>query len=214
MSYEVELKFKITPIQKAALIKQSKFLSKKSFVDIYYDTPCYKLSLNDVWLRTRNNVFLLKVPINGQDYDLLKLQTNTPKNEIEDLIEIRRILNLNANIEHTENLHADLIKAGYLPLYTYHNIREKYQHDKFIIDFDTATWNDKTFEVCEIELLVEEENIPQALTKIENFAKNNGLSIEPVEARLIEIIKIQNPEHYHLLKQKILISSLPLQTVA
>ncbi len=197
------MKFKLTPKQKIDLIEDAEFISKETFTDVYYDTCDYKLSLNDTWLRSRNEDFLLKVPIQAKGCDLLKAQKNTPKKEIPDVIEIKKALGLK-NPDVSENFRDDLNLAGYLPLYKYQNIREKYLHNQFIIDFDRATWNNNIFEICEIEILVEsEQKIPQALDQIKNFAIEKNLTIAPVEARLIEIIKIQNPDHYQKLKAKL-----------
>ena len=198
--FEVEIKFKITPEQKIHLIKDAEFLSKEEFIDVYYDTETYDLSLKDIWLRTRNNKFLLKIPIHSQNHNLLKLQRNTPKKEIENLGEIINFLKLK-NIEKFKNLPETLIHNGYLPLYEYSNIREKYQAGSFIIDFDTALWENHIFETCEIELLAKSEaEIPKALDSIRSFAQSKNLTITPVEARLIEIIKIKNPDHYQKLQ--------------
>ncbi len=198
--FEVEIKFKITPEQKIHLIKDAEFLSKEEFIDVYYDTETYDLSLKDIWLRTRNNKFLLKIPIHSQNHNLLKLQRNTPKKEIENLGEIINFLKLK-NIEKFKNLPETLIHNGYLPLYEYSNIREKYQAGSFIIDFDTALWENHIFETCEIELLAKSEaEIPKALDSIRSFAQSKNLTITPVKARLIEIIKIKNPDHYQKLQ--------------
>lgn len=198
--FEVEIKFKITPEQKLHLIKDAQFLSQEEFIDVYYDTETYNLSLRDVWLRTRNNEFLLKIPIHTQNHNLLKLQRNTPKKEIQNLVEISNFLKLK-NIEKFKNLPDTLVNNGYLPLYEYSNIREKYQSGSFIIDFDTALWENHIFETCEIEYLAKsEEEIPRALEDIKSFAQSKNLAVTPVEARLIEIIKIQNPDHYHKLQ--------------
>ena len=197
------MKFKLTPKQKIDLIEDADFISKETFTDVYYDTCDYKLSLNDTWLRSRNEDFLLKVPIQAKGCDLLKAQKNTPKKEIQDVIEIKKALGLK-NPDVSKNFRDDLNLAGYLPLYKYQNIREKYQYNQFIIDLDRATWNNNIFEICEIEILVEsEQKIPQALDQIKNFAIDKNLTIAPVEARLIEIIKIQNPDHYQKLKAKL-----------
>lgn len=89
--FEIEMKFKVTSEQKTKLIENAEFINKEIFTDIYYDSCDYKLSLNDVWLRTRNGDFLLKVPIQTKGCELLKLQKNTPKKEIQDITEIKKL---------------------------------------------------------------------------------------------------------------------------
>lgn len=99
--------------------------------------------------------------------------------------------------QNNENLSEALIHAGYKPLYQYHNTREKYQCNQFIIDFDKAVWKEHTFEICEIKVLVERDrDVSNAFDQIKRFAEENNIKMEPIEARLIEIIKIQNPDHY------------------
>jgi predicted adenylyl cyclase CyaB len=194
--FEVEVKFKVNQKQKQLLTDSATFISTEKFQDIYYDTITYGLSLNDRWLRSRNGCFMLKIPIKSVKKNLLDLQKNTPKREIENLEEIKTHLALKA-VNTILPFEEVLLSSGFQPLYVYENIREKYEKRGLIIDFDTALWKGHTFSVCEIEKIVENESdIDETLKHIEEFAHAHGLTVEPIEARLIEIIKRQNPEHY------------------
>lgn len=74
--------------------------------------------------------------------------------------------------------------------------------DGFTIDLDKAIFDDFTYETCEIKLIVNHEReIDSALNTITRFAKTHGMSVKPVEGRLIEYLKRKVPEHYQALQR-------------
>jgi len=90
-----------------------------------------------------------------------------------------------------------------MPLYTFKNIRKTYTKNGFTIDLDTAYFDDFTYEMCEIELEVDNTaNVDTALKKIVAFAQEHGLTVKPVEGRLIEYLRRKHPDHYHALTHK------------
>lgn len=192
---EVEIKCKPTAEEKAALLKGAAFISEEYLTDIYYDSKSYELSLKDFWLRTRNDKFVLKVP--AAACSLLATQANTPKHEIEDEQEIRTMLKLSSQGSLTQALSI----AGYNPLYTLTKTRQKYTKSGFIIDIDHATFGDFTFDLCEIETMVQTpEEISLATQNLVAFAKQYGITLENIPGNLIALIKLVNPKHLELLE--------------
>jgi adenylate cyclase class IV len=194
---EVEIKCKPTPEEKAALLKYATLISEEQLTDIYYDSKSYELSLKDFWLRTRNNKFVLKIPATKPN-ELLAKQSNTPKHEIEDEDKIRELLNLT----NQEPLIQALACAGYTPLYTLTKTRNKYTKSGFIIDVDHATFENFTFDLVEIETMVQTpEEINQAMQALITFAQKHGITINAIPGNLIALIEKVNPEHSALLEK-------------
>jgi len=192
---EVELKFILTEAEEKRLLEGATFEKTQEFEDVYFDYQDYRLSTNDIWLRTRNEKFILKLPMPTQNPSL-KEQRNSPKHEIENHDEILRYF----NIKPQSNLHNDLMRIGINPLYQFKNIRRKYRKDSFIIDLDKAVFPDFVYETCEIELEVAyEHEIDEGIQKIITFATEHAIQIKHVEGRLIEYIRRKNPEHYQKL---------------
>ncbi len=198
---EIELKFKPTKQQKEEMIKDLIFVSEEIFHDVYYDKNDYSLSTNDIWLRSRNDIFMLKKPLTVNS-EYLKKQNNSPKKEITDLEEIINELNLSNNKKHL-NLHEHLIDSGIYDVYKYKNHRLKYKKAEFVIDFDHAIFPDGfECEVCEVEMIIEDDlKIEDAVNKIKIFAAAYGMQVEDVKARLIEYIERINYKHYCLLQE-------------
>ncbi|MEB3701720.1 CYTH domain-containing protein [Candidatus Bealeia paramacronuclearis] len=195
--FEVELKFMLTDAEKSHLLEGAVFVEHQNFVDVYYDDKNYSLSIKDVWLRTRNGKFVLKLPLSTTNSSL-KMQRNFPKHEIENERDILSHFNILQNI----STHEDLVENGIYPLYQFRNMREKYVKDGFIIDIDKAIFEDFIYETCEIELVVASESeIEHAIKEIEDFAKRHGIKVTHVEGRLIEYIRRKNPRHYEKLKK-------------
>jgi predicted adenylyl cyclase CyaB len=193
---EVEIKCKPTTEQMAALLKDAKFISEEHLTDIYYDSSTYELSLKDFWLRTRNDKFVLKTP--ATTCPILAEQANTPKHELENEQEIRKALKLSSQ----GSLKEAIMLANYKPLYTLSKIRKKYTKNGFIIDVDHATFETLTFDLCEIETMVEKiEDIKQATQNLINFAKGYGITLKGIPGNLIALIQIINPTHFELLEK-------------
>lgn len=195
---EVELKFILTLEQEELLLTHATFVKKIEFTDTYYDTTDYDLTTKDIWLRSRNGKFVLKYPL-ATTSDALKLQSNAPKQEIEDEEAIRKTLSIPLG----HSLREDLLKSHIKPLYTFRNVRKTYTKNGFNIDLDTAIFDDFTYETCEIEREVENAaEIDATLEQIVTFARAHGLSVKPVEGRLIEYLRRKHPAHYHALQYK------------
>jgi adenylate cyclase class IV len=177
----------------AALLAGATFLGEEHNTDTYYDTPTYELSTQDIWLRSRNDRFVLKKPAAKKAQ--LVVQS---KYEIEDEVQIRQHLNIPAGLP----LKEALLDAGYKPLYTFTNFRKKYQKEGFFLDFDCAQLGAVTYQLCEIELIVElAEQVAQATERIIEFMKKHEIAVASVEGKLIKLIKMTNPDHFQALQR-------------
>lgn len=80
------------------------------------------------------------------------------------------------------------------------NNRKSYKKNGFNIDIDKMSFD---YEVCEIELLVEDENkIKEAEEKIVNFAKKYKLEPSKLLAKRIEYLKRFKPEVFQEIYEK------------
>lgn len=190
---EVEKKFILNEQDKERLIKNAQFLNERTFTDIYYDTEIFSLTSIGKWLRSRESRFELKIPLH-KGVDRLADQYD----ELEDEQKIRENLNLPPN----GNLAQDLAKAGYSPFCTCKTKRRKYKKGIFTIDLDIVDFQDFTYDIGEIELMVNEKSeIENSIEKIMIFAKDQNLTIAPVRGKVIEYLKRAKPNHYQVLVQ-------------
>jgi len=188
---EVEQKFILSEGAKARLTKEAKFISKKVFTDIYYDTADYSLTTKDVWLRQRGGKFELKIPIK---IDINRL-TNQYQ-EIEDEAEIRKFLHLSEE----KGLEDDLASKKYSIFCRCTTVRKKYGLNQFIIDLDEVDYGDFKYNLGEIELMINsKEEMALASEKILALAKEKGLELLPVRGKVIEYLKQKRPQHYEVL---------------
>ncbi|MBI2475994.1 MAG: CYTH domain-containing protein [Candidatus Taylorbacteria bacterium] len=187
---EVEKNFDLRPGDKERLIRNAEFVGRKSFTDVYYDTPNFSLTRRDYWLRTRNGKFELKVPLNQEGINSRK--TDQYK-ELETDEEIARKLNLNVKAV----LPAQLADKVYKPFATITTARETYRKGDFHLDFDETDFGFSTFEA---ELMVKDiSEVSAAESKIIEFAKVHGISGTEAHGKVIEHIFRRNPEHYKVL---------------
>ena len=187
---EVEKNFDISPSDKERLIKESQFLGKKVFTDIYYDTTDYRLTRKDRWLRQRNNKWELKIPFAQKDANE---RITDQYYELENEKEIAKALEINF----TESFSEAVKRSGFFPLATITTTRETYQKEDFRIDFDEMDFG---FSALEVELLVvSESEVPLAEKRILEFAKNHGLKDNKVRAKVIEYLFRNNLDHYNML---------------
>lgn len=190
---EVEKKFRATPEQIAHLVADATFLLEKENVDIFFDRSDYTLTKKWSWLRERNGRMELKVaahmPKDGQLCEFF--------HEYESDEEIREQLSLAPS---TEPLLEELMGLGYHPFAALHTQRRKYREEKFIIDIDHTTGPEFTYDIVEIELLVEKpEDMDAAAKQIVAFAEAKGLPTDQVNGKLLQFIEQKNPEQFQVL---------------
>lgn len=191
---EVEKKFILNEQDKKQITKDAQFLNEYIFTDIYYDTEIFSLTSKDKWLRSREGKFELKLPLHDR-VDRLADQYN----ELEDEQKIKEALNLPLN----GNLADDLVKAGYSSFCTCKTTRRKYKKEIFIIDLDIVDFQDFTYYIGEIELMVSDKSeIENASKKIMYFAKTQNLVVTQVRGKIIEYLKRTKPNHYQTLVKR------------
>ena len=187
---EVEKKFRLNEVERECLLEGAVFESERSFTDVYYDTPDYTLTRKDTWLRFRDGRCELKVPRRMDDY------SKNAIDQYEELLteqEIRQHLRLPIHTTFRE----DLEYSGYHPIGTITTHRKAYRKEGFVIDIDCT---DTGYSIGEIELLVEDEvGMEEATQKIIEFAKRHTLAMIPVRGKVMEYIRVNNPQHFQIL---------------
>lgn len=188
---EVEKKVSIQDEDKLArLIKGAVFLREVTNEDVYFDNDVFGLTTKEMWLRTRNGKFELKIAMHE------KKSAVDQYDELENDADIARELGLAQG----EPLARSLEHAGYLPIMEIKTVRQKYKLDDFNIDIDSTDFGLSTYEVGEIELMVANSSeIPDALAKINAFLKARQLPQTHVRGKIIEFLHRHRPEHYRAL---------------
>lgn len=193
---EVEVRFHLLEDKREYLLDSTSFVSEITFTDTYYDTQTYALSVQDVWLRTRDDKFMLKVP--ATHTSTFAFDKTSPMHEIEDETEIRNFLGIQTKLD----IKQDIESHGYEPLYTFTSTRRKYKKNEFSIDIDHVDYKLFTYDICEVEIMVERpEQIQDALQKIHSFIAKHKITIQPIDGKLVYLIKRINPEHFNLLQK-------------
>ncbi|MDP3784777.1 MAG: CYTH domain-containing protein [bacterium] len=188
---EVEKKFILSKEDEARLTEEAEFLGEKTMEDAYYDTADYTLTSQDIWLRERDRRWELKLPLHkgaerlGDQYREL-----TDENEIREYLKIPP----------KKTLAQDLEDAGYMPFCVFKTVRRKYKKMPFVIDLDAVDFGDFSYALGEVELLINDhDDMNEAMEKIMEFGRKNGLEITHVRGKVIEYLKRVKPEHYQTL---------------
>lgn len=188
---EIEKKFVIDNNKKNQLASEAKFLYKKVFTDTYYDTSDFSLTLKDMWLRSRDANFELKIPASISDKGFI----NQYK-ELTDEASIKEHLNLHGS----GSINQVLVDKKHNPFCILTTTRERFKKDSFSIDIDTVTADDFNYSIAEIELMVEKESdMKSALNQITLFMEQNNISESPVKGKVIEYLRQKSPNHYNAL---------------
>lgn len=188
---EVEKKFILEEIDKSRLTDGAEFLNERIFTDTYYDTKDFVLTSQDKWLRSRGDRFELKLPLHSGAERLADRY-----DELEDESSIKETLSFDVN----KSLANNLKENDYIPFCICKTTRSKYKKGQFIIDLDVVDFQDFTYAIGEIELMVNEKSeIEEAINKIMFFAIKNNLKIAPVRGKVIEYLKRAKPEHFRAL---------------
>jgi len=190
---EVEKKFRLNKNFRDKIEHEAKFLSKKIFHDVYYDTAQWIYTLQNMWLRKREQVFELKVGVQ-KERGLIDRY-----NEITDPMEILKTLNLPITLPIRRALKENQIT----PFCSFQTDRSKYQLEEFTIDIDTAFFRDLTYSIAEVELLVpSNKNIPEAEAKLIQFLEKEFIDWRvAVPGKLPYFLSQSCPQHYAALFQ-------------
>ena len=192
---EVEKNFDLKAGDKERLIAGVALVQKKTFTDVYYDTPDYSLTSKDFWLRMRDGRFELKVPLNRGSIG--KRMTDQYR-ELETDAEIANELGIAVR----GDLGKTLSTLGYKPFARIVTTRESYQKGDFHLDFDEVDFG---FSAFEVELMVKRaEDISAAEKRIMDLAREHHLTVTEgaTYGKVIEYIKRNNPRHYAFLARK------------
>lgn len=185
---EIEKKFIINNKVKD-LLEDAHYIKTDIINDTYYDDTHYSLTSKDWWLRLRNGIFELKVP--------LSIAKNDAMDRYEELVDdrLRQKLSLSSNF----SLNAAISSAGYVPFATIISTRKVYKLDEFTVVIDSMNYG---YETGEIELLVaNEDQEDNASKKILALAQKYELSISRFRGKVFEYLWRFNPTHYDALLQ-------------
>ncbi|MEK7598804.1 MAG: CYTH domain-containing protein [Patescibacteria group bacterium] len=190
---EVEKKFKLDKTQLARIEKLAKFVSKKTFTDIYFDDEKYSLTSRDIWLRKRGKIFELKMPI-------IYAAARNHVNVYREIINTEKIIQALKLKKHSRNFLLNLRKNGYRQFCQIETIRRKYAYENFIIDIDEMNFG---YALCEIEKMVKnKKTVAVASRQIIKFGKKLGLKIEwSLRGKVLEYLWRYDKKHYNKLKE-------------
>jgi adenylate cyclase class IV len=186
--FEVEKKFILSQGEIERLIEGAEFLGERVYTDIYYDNEKLSLSTNDMYLRSRNGKFDLKIPKHTDGGEM-----NQRYQEVEEEENLRQIFGVVKQGSFLE----DILEFGYASFCELKTTRRKFKKEGFVIDLDLVEAQDFGVSIVEIERMVETEaEMPKALLAIENFAKRNGLKSRSVNGKVRAYLKIKKPAHF------------------
>jgi adenylate cyclase class IV len=187
---EVEKKFILTDEQKKKLLDGAEILGQKKFTDTYYDDANYSLTKRDLWLRSREGRFELKIPMNAS----IDERVTDIYRELETDEEIAAYLKLPEG----KAVRDALRDVGYIPFVTIVTTREKYRKDGYNIDLDAADFG---YDIAEIEYMTDEvSSIQEANQKIMDYAAAHGLSTNVApRGKVAECLRRNNPAHFQAL---------------
>ncbi len=172
---EVEKKFQPNEEQLKAMLATAEFLGEIVNHDAYYDYPDYRLFKKNIWLRSRNGNFELKIKKGTFAGEEIETQTGIEK------------------YFHVENL-PEFVKNDLVIIMQWDTKRKKYKKEDFTIDIDETSFG---YKVLEIELMVRnEEEIQEAENKILTLATRYNFPIEDLPSKRKEYFRVLKPEKY------------------
>ncbi|XP_051267483.1 thiamine-triphosphatase isoform X1 [Dicentrarchus labrax] len=212
MSVEVERKFLCSADTLKTLEEIGAVcVGQRQFLDQYFDTPKFDLTLKDMWLRNRKGCWELKCPTpvdrteetSGEQSKAAALCTRYK--EITNLPEIqtrvREVVKDVCERRETSSSQEDeeswLSKINLVCFAAFTTVRRSFtlEEEGVQIDLDQADFG---YHVGEIEVLVPEGgDVQSALEKIERTARKLGLTGDQrVEGKMNVYLKRNHPEHY------------------
>ncbi|NGX47428.1 MAG: hypothetical protein K1000chlam3_00801 [Chlamydiae bacterium] len=188
---EVERKVHLRETDLKTIERLGTFLGSRILTDTYFDTPDFRYTTSDIWLRERECKFELKIGLRGVKGKVDCYEKVTDEKEILEKL----------GLEKEKELSKALSKAKIFPYATFQTVRRKYQIEEFSIDLDLAYFDDFIYRIAEIELVVNTESkVPQAEESLAIFIQRLGLdNNQPIKAKLLEYLSQKNPTHYQAL---------------
>ncbi|NGX38177.1 MAG: hypothetical protein K1000chlam2_01349 [Chlamydiae bacterium] len=188
---EVEKKVSLRESDLKTIERLGTFLGSRIVTDTYFDTPDFRYTTSDIWLRERECKFELKVGVSRIKGGIDRYEEITNEAKI-----IKKL-----GLEKEKDLAKALGKAKIFPYATFQTVRRKYQIEEFTIDLDLAYFDDFIYRIAEVELMVSSESkIQEAENAITGFIQRLGIDYSrPIKAKLIEFLSQKNPTHYQAL---------------
>lgn len=188
---EVEKKFLINEDQKNLILQKGVFQKKTIFQDTYFDTDDFFFTTQNIWLRKRNDFFMLKRGI---------CQSNGLVDAFEEISD-SQLIGKCLKLPLSSSFESAIEKRGLIPYCTFNNVRHSYFVEPFMIDIDEADFGDFNYHIAEIELMVSEESeIQLGEEKILAFAKELTLDISIIaQPKLIAYLAQKRPKHFQAL---------------
>ncbi|KAG9486939.1 hypothetical protein GDO78_007024 [Eleutherodactylus coqui] len=197
---EVERKFVPGPeVEKSLCALGAELVEEITFRDSYYDSPDLRLTLNDIWLRRREDNWELKHPpqrgargLNGASTQYMEL---TSSDDIICRVSEELGVPCPRNIE----------SFGLNEFASFVTRRRRFQlplgensKTKVVVDLDEADFG---FAVGEVEVLVKtQEEVEDAFKKLEEICRLLGVFREtPVQGKVSTYLKMNRAEHYRQL---------------
>jgi len=192
-SIEIEKKVLLDKSSVKRIENLAKFIEKKVFADVYYDTEDIKFTLNNIWIRKRENVIEVKVGIHKKRDSIDRYE------EISDPAKIIQLLNLQT--KETKDLEILLQEAGIQPFCTFTTSRKRYRWNDFHVDLDVANCDSLTYCLAEFEIIVSSlEEARQAERKLKEQLLVLNLQMDTiVPAKLSYFLYHQRVKHYEKL---------------
>lgn len=188
---EVEKKVFLEKKQLDYIENNATFINKKVFRDTYYDDEKYSLTLQNYWLRKRENRFELKRGITKRNEKIDRFE------EIVDDEEIKRILNLTQD----QSLENGLRLSKLLPFCSFETVRTKYKINNIFIDIDHAQFENLQYMLAEFEIMVSsKEDIKKAEKRVEDFMISLNMDYNKIIlGKLIFFLKEKRKDHFEAL---------------
>src|SRR5271167_4548511 len=120
---EIEKKVRLSEEHLLEISKKGKLLGEKTFTDIYYDTPEYKLTTQNIWLRERDAKFELKAPV----------KVSGRVDSYEEIVDDREILH-RLQIDCSKTLPLCLKQSQIIPFCTFRTSRRQFLFDGIHVD--------------------------------------------------------------------------------
>ncbi len=140
---EIEKKVRLTEKHLLEISKKGKLLGEKTFTDIYYDTPEYKLTTQNIWLRERDAQFELKGAV----------KVNRRVDSYEEIVDDREILD-RLQIDCNKTLHVCLKQSHIIHFCTFRTFRRQFLFDGIHVDLDRADFGDIPDSVINLDFLL------------------------------------------------------------
>ncbi len=192
--FEVEQSLTLTPSEQARLLEGAQFINEKTMVDVYWDTPDFRLTTKDIWLRSRDGKFELKRPPIAHTVD----RTVDQYEELENESDVRQILQLESQGAMIDELRTH----GFQPFCTCTTIRKTYHKQEFTIVIDRVTYADISFvyNTCEVELMVADASqMKEASERIKAFVRAHDIEVRYENGKVVVYLERHRPDHYEAL---------------